>query len=458
MIRAIALALPLCLALVACTKKSGPQSAPPEAGSAAASAAMGTWQEWRDLSPLVEIAETHAPAPTVTALVAASKLLRQGQIQAADRTLAELADSEGRHWIASARADLGAFYFSTCIRGVAWRLPKTLQESGSSSREVDFDEGTAIVSSDLAIEPLLVALDAAVDSQIPALVTQARIARTRVTAYVSRCAPNQEVAQMGEAVFKSDIAVLAAEGHLPPDLAYLWGGVQLSEFSGGAAKPFLLQAREAGFDDPALPYMLAVIALEQRDLDRADAYANEAISSLDKSGNRVQEAQAYFIRGEIASARKTPKQARQAYRQALAINPELATALLGLIRLDLEADAELQATATVGENLPILTGKAPLTAETADLEADRLEALVIMISEPAIASVIRSALLAEIDNETDPQRRGLRNYFSATLDIRLGEFQSAKGHALLARDDFAESEFAPPVDIADLLSNLGALD
>ncbi|HFE47410.1 MAG TPA: hypothetical protein ENJ18_18295, partial [Nannocystis exedens] len=117
-LRAIVLALPLCLALVAC-KKNSPQSAPPKAGSAAASAAMGTWQEWRDLSPLVEIAETHAPAPTVAALVAASKLLRQGQIQAADRTLAELADSEGRHWIASARADLGAFYFSTCIRGVA---------------------------------------------------------------------------------------------------------------------------------------------------------------------------------------------------------------------------------------------------------------------------------------------------------------------------------------------------
>ncbi len=454
--RALLLALPLGLALVACKKNEPAKS--PEAGSAAASAAMGSWQEWQDLSPLVEIAETHAPAPTVAALVAASKLLRQGQIRAADRTLAELADSEGRHWIASARADLGAFYFSTCIRGVAWRLPETLQEGGSTSREVDFDEGTAIASSDLAIEPLLVALDAAVESQIPALTTQARIARTRVTAYVSRCAPNPEVAQMGEAVFKSDIAVLAAEGHLPPDLAYLWGGVQLSEFSGGAAKPFLLQAREAGFDDPALPYLLAVIALEQRDLDRADAYANEAIASLSKSGNTIQEAQAHFIRGEIASARKTPKQARQAYSRALSINPELAAALLGLIRLDLEAEAELQATTTVSKYLPILTGKTTLNAETADLEADRLEALVIMISEPAIASVLRSALLEEIDNEADPLRRGLRNYFSATLDIRLGEFQSAKGHALLARDDFSESEVAPPVDIADLLDNLGALD
>jgi len=417
---------------------------------------MGTWDQWRDLTPLLEVAQSHATAPTIAALDAASKLLRKGQVRAADRALAELADSEGRHWIATARASLGALYFTRCIRGVAWRLPETAQ--ASNTREVDFDEGTPIESTDLAVEPLLIALDAAAEARIPALTTQAHIARARVTAYVSRCAPNPDVARMGEAVFKSDIALLAAEGHLTPDLAYLWGGVQLSEFSGAAAKPFLLQSREAGYDDPALPYLLAVIALEQRDLDLADSYANEAIESLTKTGDRGQTAQAHFIRGEIAAARKTPKQARSAYKKALSIDPDLPAALLGLIRLDLEGDGELAAAATLGAALPVLQVKTPLNAETADLEASRLEALVIMISEPALASVIRSALLEAIDDDDDPIRRGLRNYFAATLDIRLGEFQSAKGHALLARDDFAESEVEAPVDIVDLMDNLGAVD
>ncbi len=454
---AASLAAALSLALSASVGCKGGAAQPPEAGSAAASAAsMGTWDQWRDLSPLLEVAETHASKPTVDALGAASKLLRQGQVRAADRALAELADSEGRHWIATARANLGAFYFTTCIRGIAWRLPETAQES--NTREIDFDEGTPIGSHDLAIEPLLVALDAATEARIPALTTQARIARARVTAYVSRCAPNPEVAQMGEAVFKSDIALLAAEGHLTPDLAYLWGGVQLSEFSGAAAKPFLLQAREAGYDDPALPYLLAVVALEQRDLDGADTYAGEAIAALSKGGDPSQEAQAHFIRGEIASARKRPKDARAAYKRALAIDPDQASALLGLVRLELEGDGELAAAATLAANLPVLLRATPLDSESAAAEASRLEALVIMINEPAIAAVIRSALLEEIDSDSDPLRRGLRNYFAATLDIRLGELQSAKGHALLARDDFAESEAEIPVDIVDLIDNLGGLD
>jgi tetratricopeptide (TPR) repeat protein len=452
-----ALALALLGASVAAPACKREPAEAPEAGSAAASsAAMGTWDAWRDLTPLVEVAQSHAPKPTVAGLEAAAKLLRKGQIRAADRALAELADSEGRHWIAAARGDLGAFYFTTCIRGVAWRLPENATSSGA--REVDFDEGTPIDSADLAIEPLLVALDAAVDAKVPALTTQARIARARVTAYVARCAPNREVAEMGEAVFKGDLALLAAEGHLTPDLAYLWGGVQLSEFSGAAAKPFLLQAREAGFDDPALPYLLADIALEQRDLDRAEAYADEALAAMKKAGDTSQEAQAHFIRGEIARARKAAKDARAAYDRALDVDPEHVPSLLGLISLDLEGDGELAAAATLAARLPILQAKAPLDAETAEREAARLENLVIMISEPALASVIRTALIEGIDDDPDVLRRGLRYYFIATLDIRLGEIQSAKGHALLARDDLEESEVEPPVDVEDLLANLSGIE
>lgn len=430
-------------------------SAPPEAGSAAASAAaMGTWDQWRDLSPLLEVAQTHASKPTIAALEDAQKLLRKGQARAADRALAELAGSDGRHWIAVARADLAALYFTTCIRGVAWRLPEKI--AANTAREVDFAEGTPIESGDVAVEAMLVNLDAAVEARIPALTTQARIARARVTAYVSRCAPNQDVAQLGQAVFKGDLALLAAEGHLTPDLAYLWGGVQLSEFSGAAARPFLLQAREAGFDDPALPYLLAVIALEERELEQADKYIDEALKQFKALGDPAQEAQAHFVRGEIAVARKQPKAAREAYEAALARDPEHSGALLGLVQLELDNDGEIAATAALARRLPALIGEGPLDAESAERATARLEALVILISDPALATICRGALLGEVEREPDAIRRGLRYYFAATLDIRLGEFQSAQGHALLARDELAEIEGAPPVDVDDLLRNLGA--
>jgi hypothetical protein len=241
----------------------GKSSRPPEAGAGAATA-MGNWAQWRDLSPLLDVARTHAPKPTITAIERARDHLRAGKPLAAERALAQLADSEGRDWIAAARGDLAALYFSTCIRGVAWRIPESVE--AVQGRTIDFTEGAKVAPTDLAIEPLLVALDQAVEAKVPALALHARIARARVTAYVSRCAPNEQVARLAQGMVKGDLAQLAAEGHLTPDLAYLWGGIQLTEYSASAARPFLLQAREAGFDDPALLYLLAVVALEQRDL------------------------------------------------------------------------------------------------------------------------------------------------------------------------------------------------
>lgn len=448
--------LALCAALLAGGCKRG-ASEPPVAGSAAASAAaMGTWPEWRDLTPLVEAARAHATKPTIAALERARGLLREGKARAADRALAELADSDGRHWIATARADLASLYFTVCLRGIAWRLPETIE--AHNRRSVDFDEGVKIEPGDVAIEALLTALDGAVDSQVPALSTQGRIARARTTAYVGRCAPNDDVAQLAQAIFKSDLAQLAAEGHLTPDLAYLWGGVQLGEYSGAAARPFLLQAREAGFDDPAVPYMLAVIALEQRELEQAEKYAKEAITAFTALKDPVQEAQAHFVVGEIARARKDGKAALGGYEAALKRDPEHTAALLGLVRVHLEEDGEIAATRALSARLRGILGEGELGADKAKAAADTLESMVILIAEPPIASACRAALLQDIDGEPDALRRGLRYYFAATLDIRLAEFQSAKGHAVLARDEIAESGAEAPVDVEDLLRNLDGID
>jgi tetratricopeptide (TPR) repeat protein len=432
----------------------GKSSRPPEAGAGAATA-MGNWAQWRDLSPLLDVARTHAPKPTITAIERARDHLRAGKPLAAERALAQLADSEGRDWIAAARGDLAALYFSTCIRGVAWRIPESVE--AVQGRTIDFTEGAKVAPTDLAIEPLLVALDQAVEAKVPALALHARIARARVTAYVSRCAPNEQVARLAQGMVKGDLAQLAAEGHLTPDLAYLWGGIQLTEYSASAARPFLLQAREAGFDDPALLYLLAVVALEQRALEQADAYAREALAAYKSQKDPDQEAQTAFLQGEIASARADKAAARRAYEAALARVPAHSAALLALARLLLDTEGEPAAVTAIAAHLGAILGAGPLSPEAARKASEELESLVILISEPPVALLCRGALLDGVDSEPEPLRRGLRYFYAATLDIRLGEFQAARGHAILARDELAEAPGDPPVDIGELLRNLDAL-
>src|SRR5688572_8327282 len=247
----------------------------PPAGSAQSATAMGSWAEWQDLHPLVEVAKSHASKATVAVLDEASALLRQGKPLSADRRLSKVADSEDRDWIAVARASIAAMNFTVCIRGVAWRLEDG-KRGGDTDRAADFSEGTRLRAGDISVEATLTNLDSAIASPTEALATQARIARARVAAFAHRCAPNDDVAGLAQQTLEADLATLAAEGHLTPDLAYLWAGVQMTRFSGAAARPFLVQAKEGGFDHPAVAYMLGVIALEARELDVADERAIEA--------------------------------------------------------------------------------------------------------------------------------------------------------------------------------------
>jgi hypothetical protein len=197
---------------------------------------MGSWPAWQELTPLIEVAEAHVDQRALAALEEARELLREGKARSADAALSKASSSAGRHWIAVARADLAAMYFTTCIRGVAWRLP---DGPGPHERSVDYDPRTKIAPGDLSVEALLTNLDDAIEAGkgSPALATQARIARVRVTSFAASCPPNPEVETRAVAIMKSDLATLAAEKHLTPDLAYVWASLQLQEYSGAAARP-----------------------------------------------------------------------------------------------------------------------------------------------------------------------------------------------------------------------------
>ncbi len=422
-------------------------------GSANANA-MGDWVSWGDLTPLVKVAETHAPKPTVQALREASGLLRDGKALSADRRLAQVAGSEGRHWIAVARADLAALFFTVCIRGVAWRLENEKGDGTATERRVDFDEETRIEPGDVSVEALLTNLDAAMASGVPALVSHARIARARVTAFASRCAPNPNVRTRAEDILESDLATLAAEGSLTPDLAFMWGGIQMTRYSSAAARPFLLQAQEGGFDDAAVVYMLAIAALDQRELEGADALAKEAESRFKQAGDRGQQAEAAFLRGEVARAHERVGQARQHYNRALKLFPEHMAALLGLTTLARDSEGANAAVDYLHSQLEHLFGLGAMDEPSLRGAAERGESLVILATEPETAQIVRDAMLQDIDGDDQGPRRGLRYFFAAALEARLAEYEMARGHAILARDEFNESDTPSPVDIDAFIGQL----
>jgi tetratricopeptide (TPR) repeat protein len=414
---------------------------------------MGDWASWRDLSPLVDVAKNHAPKSTVVALNEASALLKQGKAKSADARLAKEASTTGRRWVAVARADLAALHFTVCIRGVAWRLTDG-ESPEATEREMDFSEETRVESGDISVEALLTNLEEALTDENQALVTQARIARARVAAFSQRCAANEDVAQLAQRTVESDLATLAAEGHLTPDLAYMWAGVQMNRFSGTAARPFLLQAREGGFEHPAVVFMLAVISLEERKLDEADQLAAQAIEIYQQLDDPQNTAEAYFIRGEVAMAANKPKLARKHYEAALKLSPLHVPSMLAIATQMFAAEQETEAVDYLHAKLPAFTLKGKLDDEKARTVATNLEALVVMATEPVMAQLSRDALLQAIDREQDPMRRGLRYFYAATLEVRLREYEMAKGHGVLAKEEFAESTVASPIDVEAFLRRL----
>jgi len=433
------------------------RSVPPEAAPGAANAtAMGTWDAWRDLSPLVDVASTHAPEPALVALRDASALLQRGKARSAEKVLSEASSGAGRHWIAVARANLAALHFTTCIRGVAWRLAEG-KAPHATERLVDFDESTRLEPGDVSVEALLTNLQEPIASEIPALVIQARIARARVASFTERCPANADVEEMARTTAEGDLAVLAAEGHLTPDLAYLWAGVQMTRFSGAAARPFLLQAQAGGFDHPAVVHMLAAIAFELRELDNAESLAEQALKTYAGVKDASGQAQVWHLRGEIAWARggkEAMSSARERYEKALSLDPQYVPAVLSLASLALEDGRGSDAVDLVHRHLGDLVGKETMDEPGMQDAAANLEGLVVLTEEPAMVQLVRDALLLRIDAEPDAARRGLRYFFAATLDARLQEYQMAHGHGVLARDEFEESPLDPPMDIDAFLDRV----
>ncbi len=444
----------LLLALVvppACSGAAAPGAARPDEADA------GTWAAWLALEPVVEAARHHASGPVAEGIAEAGALAARGKIRAADARLARLARAGGDPWVAVARADLVAFYFTTCVRGVAFRLEDT--EPGRApavgARERIDGEDARLEPGDVSVEALLEGVERALAAGIDELSVHAQMARARVAAYASACPPNPEVARRADEVLRADLAELAAAGRLAPDLAYMWGAIQMAEYSGAAARPFLERARRGGFDDPSLPLMLAIADKDAGDLAQARKWAQRARARFEAAKDRSMQAEAEFVLAEIAAASGQDDAALRHYDAALALDPHHVQALLGRATFVLRREGEGQAVRYLGRALAARFSAGPWDEATARRTVAFGEALVLAAGdEPALVQAVRDALVLDVEREDDPGARALRYFFAATLDARLAEYDRARGHALLARQELADAAVALPIDVDEVLDNL----
>jgi len=171
----------------------------------------------------------------------------------------------------------------------------------------------------------------------------------------------------------------------------------------------------------------------------------------------MQEAQCWFIRGEVERERDQPKRARERYEHAMKLMPAHVAAMVGVAGLERERAGNEAAIGYLHAQLSNLVLEGELDEDRARTADANVQALVILTNEDLdLAEISRDALLLEIDAEPDPFRRGLRYYYAATLDVRLGDYTRARGHGAFARDELAESKLGELVDVARFLEHLDA--
>lgn len=413
------------------------------------------WDAWRDLTPVLDAAEPFVTKDTRKVLSSSKKMLAQGAAKTADELLRASSGGADGLWISVIRANLLALNFTRCIRGVAWRL-EDLDGDAPATRVIDNDLDTRLGPNDISVEATLSNLEQAIErSTSRTLTLHGRIARARVTATLLTCPPNPTVAELAQTTAQQDLAALAAEDQLPPDLAFVWAQVQMSTYSAAAAKPFFVRALNGGFNEPTVGYMLSMASLELREYEEAMRRSKTAAEIFEQRGDRAQAAQAWAIHGEACRRADQPEAASTSFERALGLDPVQPTAILGFARVEIAAGKDAQD--ALGDRLEVLYGASPLTQERAEALAQTLEGLAYVANEElALSQALRDALISEVDLDQDSARRAVRYFFAATLDARLGDLKGAHGRAAVALSESEDADFELPVDIRGLLDRLAS--
>lgn len=268
----------------------------------------------------------------------------------------------------------------------------------------------------------------------PVLANQAQIAQVRIMAIAQDCPGSRSVQERARTRLPVVLGTLAdAQGpSLPPDLAYLRATLALEQEQWGDTRRWLAVARNQGLDDPRTTLALAQSWFGQRNWARAQSLATQSAKAMPKTVEPLRAA-AWTLAARAAWAQGHATHAKALLKQARLAQPHHADALALVLRMHASTPLSCQGPLAkeIGQIWNLSWSAPPELFWTFDELLSRLDQ-----PDPDPLGCLAAFLIWNVDEEPDPALRAIRYYYAATLDARLGDPESALGHALLARSEF----------------------
>lgn len=416
----------LSLILFSACAKSSKQSADP-------------WTQWYQMQLPVQLASARVSAGQAKRF---KRFQKQVAAQNYPQALALLQDpgldAQGKAWAQVLAGQLAGLHTRAC-EGGQWLY---FSEPGQPKR------------ARLSMLTLLDQLEPLQNSDDPSLATQAKTASARVMTIARDCPGARTV----QAKAKTELPALLGEladrqsTSLPPDLAYLWATFYLEQEQWSKARHWLKVAQDQGLDDPR-------ITLARAQAHYGEGHYKQALQQATRGAQAIPPtfkgpaAQAWTLAARSAWALGNASLSAKHLRQALRKDPTHsgAWALYILMHSEPSEACTSELPARLEPLWDISWAQPPTLFWLLD------DMLAILDQEgPDPLACLAQALVWDIDQEQDPALRGIRYFYAATLDTRLGDLQSALGRALLARAEF-ESAGSPqhPLPVQALIDALG---
>lgn len=345
------------------------------------------------------------------------------------------------------------------LQDQAWTHIVTGQLAGLHTRSCEggqwlyFSEPKPSKRARLSMLNVLDKLSSLRKSKESTIATQAKTASARVMVIARDCPGASTVQNKAKRELPAILAELAQaqSTSLPPDLAYLWATLLLEQEQWSKARHWLKVAKDQGLDDPRITLAEAQAHYGEGDYALALSRSVQGAKAIPQDF-KGPAADAWTLAARSAWAMNKATLAAKHLKRALQSDPVHpgAWALRILMRAEPTSACTDQLPARLEPLWDIPWAQSPTLFWLLD------DVLVLLDQEgEAALRCLAQALVWNIDQEPDPALRGIRYFYAATLDTRLGDLPGALGRALLARAEF-ESAGSPrhPLPVQALIDAL----
>lgn len=396
------------------------------------------WSSWIRMELPVKIASARVSKRSAELFEAFAHAVQHGDYPQAIAQLGNTPhDSLARKWSVVLRAQLAGLHAQACAQGQWLELRASKEARPARLSMLELLDG---------LDPLLAASDRI-------LARQATIAQARILVIARDCPGARTVQQRARERLRSNLSQLSKDmgDSLPPDLCYLWANEELQAGNAARASKWLDRARAQGLDDPRIDLAQAQAAFEDKRFDDAEKLAAKGATRLAKNQAEMR-AQAWSLAARSSWARSskvTTSEHLARAQKAQAHHPSL-LALHSLIASQTPERCSEELASKLAPLWKLAWKEAPALLWALDelmREADR--------DGPDSLRCLASALVWNVDACPEPALRGIRYFYAATLDTRLGLVESALGRAIVARSEFESAGSAhPKLPVQELIDAL----